>query len=282
MTVTPLPLPPTTSDPENFSERADEFLEALPTMVTEFNADLVQFADDVEAANIAFDQKLAGAGFTGESVTSNNIGTGSKTWTLEPGLDFVPGAFISAADAAAPTTNYLTGQVTSYDFSTGVLVALIDKAFGSGTKTSWVFSVVGRPGSAATVADVAGLEAALLAVKPIEQIVVALSDEATAITTGNAKVTMRMPYAFTLTAVRASLNTASSSGIPTIDINESGTTILSTKLTIDVSEKTSTTAAAPVVISDASLADDAEITFDIDVAGTGAKGLKVALIGRRT
>ena len=121
---------------------------------------------------------------------------------------------------------------------------------------------------------------------PIESFLFAISDESTAITTGTAKVTFRMPYAFTLFAgnagARASLNTVSSSGIPTVDINEGGTTILSTKLTIDASEKTSLTAATAVVISDTSLADDAEITFDIDVAGTGAKGLKVALIGRRT
>jgi hypothetical protein len=29
------------------------------------------------------------------------------------------------------------------------------------------------------------------------------------------------------------------------------------------------------------LADDAEITFDVDVAGTGAKGAKITLIGTR-
>lgn len=119
----------------------------------------------------------------------------------------------------------------------------------------------------------------------MEYICVALSDEVTAITTGTAKVTIRMPYAMTLlpgnAGVRASLNTASSSGIPTVDINEGGATILSTKLTIDVTEKTSLTAATAVVISDTALADDAEVTFDVDVAGTGAKGLKVWLIGKR-
>jgi len=119
-------------------------------------------------------------------------------------------------------------------------------------------------------------------VKPIESIIVAVSDETTAITTGTAKVTFRMPYAFTLTDVRASLGTVSTSGIPTVNIKESGVTIFSTKLTIDANEKTSTTAATPVVISDTSLADDAEMTIDIDVAGTGAKGLKVALIGYRS
>jgi hypothetical protein len=111
----------------------------------------------------------------------------------------------------------------------------------------------------------------------------AASDESTALTTGTAKVTFRMPHAMTLTGVRASLGTAQTSGsIFTVDINEGGTTILSTKLTIDNGEKTSTTAATPAVISDASLADDAEITVDIDQIGDGtAKGLKITLIGTR-
>lgn len=114
-----------------------------------------------------------------------------------------------------------------------------------------------------------------------ESLVVAVGDETTAITTGTAKVTFRMPYALTLTAVKASLTTASSSGIPTVDINEGGSSILSTKLTIDAGEKTSVTAATAAVVSDAALAADAEITIDIDVAGTGATGLKVYLIGHQ-
>ena len=117
-----------------------------------------------------------------------------------------------------------------------------------------------------------------------ESIVLAASDETTALTTGTAKVTFRMPYAFTVSGVRASLSTAQTSGsIFTVDINDSGTTILSTKLTIDNTEKTSTTATTAAVISDTALADDAEITIDIDQVGDGtAKGLKVVLIGTRT
>lgn len=116
-----------------------------------------------------------------------------------------------------------------------------------------------------------------------EYIGIACSDETTALTTGTAKVRFRMPHAMTLTAVRASLSTAQSSGsIFTVDINESGTSVLSTKLTIDNTEKTSTTAATAAVISDTALADDAEITVDIDQIGDGtAAGLKVWLIGYR-
>lgn len=118
---------------------------------------------------------------------------------------------------------------------------------------------------------------------PTESFLIALSDLTSALTVGTVKEVLRMPYAFTLTDVRASLATAQASGsILTVDINEGGVSILSTKLTIDNGEKTSTTAATPAVISDTSLADDAEITFDIDQVGSGGAGLKVTLIGYRT
>ena len=125
----------------------------------------------------------------------------------------------------------------------------------------------------------------LEAAKPTESLVVAASDETTALTTGTNKITFRMPYAFTLTEVRASLTTAgTTSGTTTVDINEAGVSILSTKLTIDFGEKTSTTAATAAVISDTALADDAEITVDIDAISGGATetGLKIYLIGNRT
>jgi hypothetical protein len=114
-----------------------------------------------------------------------------------------------------------------------------------------------------------------------ESIAIACSDETTALVTGTAKATFRMPYAFTLTDVRASVTTAPTDAVLTVDINEGGTTILSTKLTIDATEKTSTTAATPAVISDSALADDAEITIDIDQIGStvAGAGLKVYLIG---
>jgi hypothetical protein len=110
---------------------------------------------------------------------------------------------------------------------------------------------------------------------------VACSDETTALTTGAAKVTFRMPFAMTVSSVRANLATASSSGLVTVDINTDGVTMLSTKLSIDANERTSTTAATAAVISVDDLTDDSEMTIDLDAAGTNAKGLKVWLIGQR-
>ena len=110
----------------------------------------------------------------------------------------------------------------------------------------------------------------------LEAIGVACSDETTDLTTGAAKVTFRMPYALTVTGVRASVTTAPEGSTITVDINEGGSSILSTLISIDAGENTSTTAATPPVVSDTALADDAEITIDIDqvgllVAGTGLK-----------
>lgn len=114
-----------------------------------------------------------------------------------------------------------------------------------------------------------------------EAIMVAVSDEASSLTTGTAKVTLRMPYAFTLTAVKGSLSVASTSGLPEFDIKKNGTTIFSTRPTLDANEKTTATAATPSVLSTTTFAADDELTFDIVTAGTGAKGLKAYLIGHQ-
>lgn len=110
---------------------------------------------------------------------------------------------------------------------------------------------------------------------------VAISDETTALTTGTAKITFRMPAAVTLTAVRASVTTAPTGANLVFDINEGGVSILSTALSIDATEKTSTTAATAVVISDTSIADDAEMTIDIDQVGStvAGAGAKITFIG---
>lgn len=111
----------------------------------------------------------------------------------------------------------------------------------------------------------------------------ACSDETSALTTGTAKITFRMPFAATLLAVRANVKTAPTGAILIVDINEEGTSLLSTKLSIDATERTSTTAATAAVISDPVLIDDAEMTIDIDQVGStvAGVGLKVGLYVRR-
>lgn len=112
-----------------------------------------------------------------------------------------------------------------------------------------------------------------------EYIVIPLSDLITNLTTGSTKAYFRMPFAATIDLVSASVLEAQTAGsILTFDINENGSSILSTKLTIDNNEKTSITATTPPVISDITLAYNSEITFDIDQVGTaGAKGAVITL-----
>jgi len=112
----------------------------------------------------------------------------------------------------------------------------------------------------------------------------AVSNETSALLVGTSKVTFRMPHAMELTEVRANVKTAPTGADIIVDINASGSTIMTTdKLEIDAGEKTSQTAATPPVITTTSLADDEEITIDIDQIGStiAGAGLKIWLIGTR-
>jgi hypothetical protein len=112
---------------------------------------------------------------------------------------------------------------------------------------------------------------------------ISCSDEVTVLTTGTT-TTFRMPYNMVLTEVRGSLTTAQVSGDTfTVNVLNSGTTILSTLLTIDNTQKTSKAlGTTQPVISTPNLIDDDEISVAITQIGNGtARGLKVTLIGNR-
>jgi hypothetical protein len=118
---------------------------------------------------------------------------------------------------------------------------------------------------------------------------IAASDETTALSVSNNLVTFRIPAAMTLNTgnagIRASLTGAgSTSGVTTIDVNQDGVSILSTKLTIDYGEWTSLDAATPPVILTTALTDDSQITVDVDgvTGGANETGLKIILIGDLT
>jgi hypothetical protein len=195
----------------------------------------------------------------------------------------------NSGELGAARTALGLGTAATADIGTGstnVLAPTIVDAKGdlivaSAADTVARLAVGGTNGHVLTVdsAETLGLKYAAL---PAE-LVIACSDETTNLTTGTAKVTFRMPYAMTLSSVRASVNTAPTGSTLIVDINEGGSTILSTKLSIDASELTSTTAATAAVISDTALADDAEVTIDIDQIGStiAGKGLKVVLKGVR-
>ncbi len=116
-------------------------------------------------------------------------------------------------------------------------------------------------------------------------LIIAASDETSALATGPGKITIRAPFTMTLTQIpRAHVSTAPTGATIIVDINVAGATIMdTTKLSIDAGEETSKTAAVPVVLSTTHIADDAEIRVDIDQVGSSTKGagLKVTLYGVR-
>jgi len=169
--------------------------------------------------------------------------------------------------------------------ATSIARLVVGKCTGYNVGAGTILRMLATEVTGTVIVAATGIADVTIAGKPNESIIFAVSDETTPLTTGAAKLTFRMPYAFTLTETpRASVGTAPTGADLIVDINEGGVSILSTKLSIDATEKTSTTATTPAVISDAALADDAEITIDIDQIGStiAGAGLKVTLIGRRT
>ena len=105
-----------------------------------------------------------------------------------------------------------------------------------------------------------------------------------AVATGDGKAYLPIPTDYdgmNLVDAQASVSTQSTSGLPTVQVhNLSGAAdMLSTRITIDENEYTSYTA-DDVSVIDAANDDVAEgdmLRIDVDVAGTGTKGLTVLL-----
>ena len=118
-------------------------------------------------------------------------------------------------------------------------------------------------------------------VAPTLSFIVSLTGEAGDATVADDLAQIRMPFAFELTAVRAFCNTAPTGANLQFDIEEAGSTIFSTKLEIDATQTTSSTATTQPVISDSTLALDAIISFNCDQIGStvAGAGIKIMLIG---
>jgi len=194
----------------------------------------------------------------------------SKRWLRQTGT----GSASAAPVWDQPAFSDLSGGVSSAQGGAGTINGII-KANGAGVTSQ---AVAGTdyvvPGNAVGSG---------LLVK--ESMMIAVSDQTSNLTAGAGKLTFRMPYNFTLTELpRASVKTASTGSTIIVDINENGASIFSTRLSIDISEKSSVTAAVPAVLSDTTLSSDSEITIDIDQVGSlvPGVGLVIYLIGRQS
>lgn len=141
-----LPTPPQRGTDSNadFITKADTWVAALPT-----------FSDEIEAFGQAvYDETIADAAdanYAATSATSVAIGTGTKNFTTQANKRYIAGTFVLIASAAAPSTNYMFGQVASYNLSTGALVVDSQRTSGSGTYTDWQISLSGPQGEGGDV-----------------------------------------------------------------------------------------------------------------------------------
>lgn len=106
---------------------------------------------------------------------------------------------------------------------------------------------------------------------------VMLSNMTTDLTTGTKKAVWWAPEDGQLVDVWFAVEDPSSSGVVRIDMNDSGGSVFTTRPSIDATESTSLTGTAAVLDGTISFAKGDKFTFDIDDAGTDAKGLMVTV-----
>lgn len=82
-------------------------------------------------------EKNISLNYNGTSSTSLTFALGTQTLTTNTGLDFKPGDGVKIGRFSTLTAALMIGTVTSYNPSTGVLVANITSEDASGTYSSW-------------------------------------------------------------------------------------------------------------------------------------------------
>jgi len=255
-----------TSNARTFNSAA-----SYASMKTLLGLDLVDNTSDAT-------KNAASATLTNKTLTSPTINGGTHTGLTNFALR---NAGTGAFDATVTHNGTLTaGRTLTLDLVDGSRTLTLSGSLNIAGGNALTLTTTGSTSLTLPTSGTVATTAQALA----ETFCVAASDEATALTTGTAKVTFRMPYAMsTVTAVRGSLATAQTSGtVLTFDVKELGTTIFSTKPSFNNTSRTTVGASTPAVLSDTSLADDAEMTVDITQVGDGtAKGLKVCIIGTR-
>lgn len=243
----------------------------VATGISGLGTGIATFLATPTSANLA-------AAVTGET------GTGSVVFSADPTLTGTPLAPTAAVDTSTTqiaTTafvinqNYLKNSSASSTYLTQINASTIYL-----TQVSASSAYLTQANASATYLTRSSASTTYALVENFQ--VIEIAKDGTAIT-GSSQYTFRAPFAMTLTQIpRALLSVASSSGSVSLDITAAGSSIFTTQLSIDESEKTSVTAATPAVLGTTNISNDSEIIFDVVSAGTGAEGLKVIMYYKRT
>lgn len=101
-------------------------------------------------------------------------------------------------------------------------------------------------------------------------------------TSGTNKAYFDLPFAVTLTAVQTTVDVAPGGSTIIVDVNKNGTSVFSTRSSIDIAEFSTATAAVPSVISTSALSAGDRISFDIDQTGSTPNGQNIIVTLRGT
>jgi hypothetical protein len=107
----------------------------------EFDANTQEFIDYMAALAPAlndFAETISSVDTTSTSTSSVSIGTGTKNFTVETGKSYFVGMSLKIANTA---TNYMVGDVISYNSGTGALSVNVVAISGTGTYSSWTLTV---------------------------------------------------------------------------------------------------------------------------------------------
>ena len=190
MAITPLPTPPSRSDPANFADRGDAFLGALPTFVTEanalatatnqneINAELAETnAETAQAAAEAARDAAQLAETNAETAETNAENSATAAAASAASAAAIAGAFVSTSTTSwTPTIGSQAFTVQANEqYTAGIFVTVVSASAasnwgfgqvtsysgttltvdiqvisGSTTKTDWNISLTGTRGPAGT------------------------------------------------------------------------------------------------------------------------------------
>ena len=204
----------------------------------------------------------AGSASTAQSVSIQR-GNHTGTQTLSTISDAGTAAAAATGDFATAAQGVLAGTATQPADLTSLQSAPSEGEFQDGDKTK-LDAITGTNTGDQDLVDTFGF---------------ACSDEATLLTSGE-KIVFYAPYAFTITAIYASLNTAPTVQAVTVDVEfPAGTSLLTSVLSIGTAAFTDEETGMSKVITKG---DRISIDIDqIDTAGAAA-GLKIFITHTRT
>lgn len=106
-----------------------------------------QVREELALIQSAINSKADAYGTTSVSTTSMSVTSpDTKTFTIEPDKELVPGMTVFIADTAEPAVNNMTGVITSYNLTTGAIIVSVTAHNGSGTKASWTVGLSNQSG----------------------------------------------------------------------------------------------------------------------------------------